>query len=497
MPYPNEHAARLKSPDMEHIRVRRTKGSGKGTVQGVKIPTSISVIWYIVKKDGEEVPVAQALRFPTSKWSASEAKSWLKDHDIKYILFEEATGEKRGGDGMEGKALGHNNTLEDGEPSWGDVDKTKLPFKAFVWEASDTDKEKVSTWRYPHHWVKSGGDPDDNGRYTSGDMYLHEGGLNAGWVAAQGARTGEKAEQAIISHLEKHRKAIGKDEEEGSSKTSAIGSKVIDKDARRVSTIRNGNDLQAKARLGKAKKNDPGHVEGYAAIWNNVDLGGEIMRRGAFVKSISERVAAGKVKLMARHFAYGGDVPECIGTVTEAKEDDTGLWYRAKFASTELAQTVRTLILEGHVDTCSVGYMPVKWNWLTVGEGAGSQVLEHTECKFFEVTVTVVPMNEEAKLTAAKSLTEVASKVQDIAKELGVSETDAPSDEQKAAILEGAFGGEAEAKALKESLTSLCAELDRLLVKSEPGDTSSKRKEADSRRRKLDIEKKRLELLDS
>lgn len=90
-PYPNEHSARLKSPNMEHIRIRRTHGSGKGTVQGVKVPTTIDVIWYIVEKDGEEVPVAQALRFPIKNWTAAEAKKWLKDNDIKYISFEPAS----------------------------------------------------------------------------------------------------------------------------------------------------------------------------------------------------------------------------------------------------------------------------------------------------------------------------------------------------------------------------------------------------------------------
>lgn len=90
MPFPNEHSARLLSPGISHIRVRRTKGSGEGKVQGVKIPVSISVIWYIVKSEGKEIPRAQALRFPKNKFTAAQAKSWLKEHKIKYISFEAA-----------------------------------------------------------------------------------------------------------------------------------------------------------------------------------------------------------------------------------------------------------------------------------------------------------------------------------------------------------------------------------------------------------------------
>ncbi len=307
-------------------------------------------------------------------------------------------------------------------------------------------------------------------------------------------------QRLAVCHSQWEGKSIG-GENMGEKTTEVIlGGRVpiVDKNARRISTPRETPELVAKERLGKARKKDSGWVQGHAAVWDNVDLGGEIMRKGAFEKTISERVPAGKVKLMVKHFAYGGDALECLGTITEAKEDDVGLWFNAKFSSVETAQKVRTLILEGHVETCSVGYMPVKWNWLTVPAGDdGSktiQVLEHLECKFFEVTITVVPMNEKAKLTAAKSLTEVASKVKGLVEELNIPETEAPSDEQKAAILEGAFGSEAEAKSLRESLTSLGDELDRLLVKSEPKDTSSKRNEAVLRQRKLDIEKNRLAL---
>jgi len=93
-PYPNEHSARLQSPDMSHIRVRRTKGSGKGTVQGIKIPETISIIWYITRKDGEEIPIAQALRFPIDDWTEKAAKKWLKDNEIEYKEFEPAKEEK-------------------------------------------------------------------------------------------------------------------------------------------------------------------------------------------------------------------------------------------------------------------------------------------------------------------------------------------------------------------------------------------------------------------
>lgn len=103
----------------------------------------------------------------------------------------------------------HNSKTADTEPAWSAVDKTALPRVAF---ADMGEPDKKSTWRYPHHWVRGGTRKDEDGIWTDGDMYLHRGGLNAAWAAAQGARSGEKAPAAVIDHLRQHRKALGLEE---------------------------------------------------------------------------------------------------------------------------------------------------------------------------------------------------------------------------------------------------------------------------------------------
>ncbi len=92
MPFANEHAARLLSPDTANIRIRRTRGSGEGRVQGKQVPVTISVVWFVVSRGGEEVPVAQSLRFPIANWTESEARAWLRDNEINVQLFEAASG---------------------------------------------------------------------------------------------------------------------------------------------------------------------------------------------------------------------------------------------------------------------------------------------------------------------------------------------------------------------------------------------------------------------
>ena len=103
-------------------------------------------------------------------------------------------------------ALTHNSTVSDTEPDWSEVDTTRLPRQAF---ADQGDEGAKSSWGFPHHWIQNGGGLDENGIYTTGEMFLHRGGLNAAWAAANGARAGQEASAEIKAHLNAHRKALG------------------------------------------------------------------------------------------------------------------------------------------------------------------------------------------------------------------------------------------------------------------------------------------------
>lgn len=85
MPYENEHAARIKDPDLFM--------EGDENWGSKDITTGIRIILGRLKSDGKWE--AQAYRFKSDKFTVSEAKKWLKDHDIKYISFEPATGEEK------------------------------------------------------------------------------------------------------------------------------------------------------------------------------------------------------------------------------------------------------------------------------------------------------------------------------------------------------------------------------------------------------------------
>jgi hypothetical protein len=81
MPYPGEHAARIRDPDQypkDGIR-RQNNKFGRG----------IDVIFGIRADGKSEV---QAIRFDSTLFTVADAKKWLQDHDYHPILFEPATG---------------------------------------------------------------------------------------------------------------------------------------------------------------------------------------------------------------------------------------------------------------------------------------------------------------------------------------------------------------------------------------------------------------------
>lgn len=172
---------------------------------------------------------------------------------------------------------------------------------------------------------------------------------------------------------------------------------TIDKHARRELYV---HDAKLVAKTDEGGKGS-GFIEGYLAVWNNVDHQNEIIEPGTFARSIKTQIPARKVKLMTRHFAHGGDTLDCIGTVIEAKEDDHGLWIRGELSAIPRAQEVRTLVSEKHVQGLSVGFYPVTWKFQEQ-ENNEPAIVRHTEAILAEGTVTVRPANELAEITAFK-----------------------------------------------------------------------------------------------
>lgn len=147
----------------------------------------------------------------------------------------------------------------------------------------------------------------------------------------------------------------------------------------------------------KASSDGSGTLEGYASTFGNVDLGGDVVVKGAFIKTIGN-IKANGIPLLADHVASTASV---LGTIVDAKEDANGLWIKASFSSAPSAQDVRIKLLEGHLKTMSIGYETIDYAWKDV-DGRRARALK--ELKLWETSVVVFPMNPEAVVSRVKSI---------------------------------------------------------------------------------------------
>jgi len=185
--------------------------------------------------------------------------------------------------------------------------------------------------------------------------------------------------------------------------------------------------------VGKAEEMYPhGSIEGYASVWDVEDLDGDIMRRGAFAVSCRERVPAGKVLLMAVHFAHGGAVGEAIGELKEAWEDEIGLRYKAALYDAQMAQETRNKVQASpKAFGASVGFLPLPQGVKMLENGGR----EFTACKLYEVTITPTPANEytTAMAKSIDAVAELRGKIEKLEQEIESMKTEPEQPEVESA----------------------------------------------------------------
>ena len=96
-------------------------------------------------------------------------------------------------------------------------------------------------------------------------------------------------------------------------------------------------------------------IEGYASLWGQADLNGDVTARGAFVESL-RRSGAGGVRMLHQH---EGRAP--VGVWDEAAEDERGLFVRGRILDwSPEARFAQALARAGAMDGLSIGFRAVK-----------------------------------------------------------------------------------------------------------------------------------------
>ena len=138
---------------------------------------------------------------------------------------------------------------------------------------------------------------------------------------------------------------------------------------------------------------ESGNFEGYASVFNNIDLGDDLILPGAFVKVKTTRT--GRLRLALYH-----NLTQLIGDA-EFKQDGNGLLLRGKVnLNVSYARDAYELMKEGTLDEMSVGFNTLE-DAVETREGRRVRVIKRAE--LWEASVVPFGMNPEAQVLSVKS----------------------------------------------------------------------------------------------
>jgi len=138
---------------------------------------------------------------------------------------------------------------------------------------------------------------------------------------------------------------------------------------------------------------DAGNFEGYASVFNNVDLGDDVILPGAFVRVKTTR--DGRLKLALFH-----DLTRLVGSALFT-EDEHGLLVKGRInLNVSYARDAYELMKEGTLDSMSIGFNVIEDGYET-REGRRVRVIKQAE--LWEASIVPFGMNPEAEILSVKS----------------------------------------------------------------------------------------------
>lgn len=135
---------------------------------------------------------------------------------------------------------------------------------------------------------------------------------------------------------------------------------------------------------------DAVHLAGYAALFDEIDAGRDILRKGAFETSLRERRLAGEaIPLLWQHRP-----DQQIGWVERIGEDDRGLRVVARIEQAD--GLAARLLKEGKLTGLSFGYRAKAAKSVTLDDGRQGRELAQVD--LFEVSLVNRPMQAGARV---------------------------------------------------------------------------------------------------
>lgn len=134
------------------------------------------------------------------------------------------------------------------------------------------------------------------------------------------------------------------------------------------------------------------YFEGFASTFGNVDLGDDVMVRGAFSDSLAKR----RPKLLWQH-----DMDDPLGVFDAVEETDTGLRVSGRMPKSDTFVSGRVIpqMQVGSVDSMSIGFSIPKGGSI-IKDG----IRYISKADLWEVSLVTLPMNPAAIVTGMKSV---------------------------------------------------------------------------------------------
>ncbi len=131
-----------------------------------------------------------------------------------------------------------------------------------------------------------------------------------------------------------------------------------------------------------------GHFSGYACIFDEPDQGGDIVKPGAFRKSLAKKGVRG-IRMLFQH-----DPKEPVGRLLDIKEDHKGLLISGQLLKADpRAASLSQLISGGALDGLSIGFRTIR---ATRDKRTGLRHLWQID--LWEISIVTFPMMERARI---------------------------------------------------------------------------------------------------
>ncbi len=138
--------------------------------------------------------------------------------------------------------------------------------------------------------------------------------------------------------------------------------------------------------------NDAGIFEGYASVFNIVDLGRDLVLPGAFRETLQRR-GADRVKMLWQH-----ESKEPVGAWLSIEEDSLGLKVKGRLnLAVARAREILALMREGTVDGLSIGVRAEK---AFTDKMTGIRRLQKID--LWEISIVTFPMLPQARVSSVK-----------------------------------------------------------------------------------------------